>query len=69
MNKTIEKSNVTKIAEREIKENKSSEEEEVDESKVLHFHIVAHSHDDVGWLMTPTSYYATYVKEIITNVV
>lgn len=32
-------------------------------------HIVCHSHDDVGWLMTPEQYYNNKVREIITSVV
>jgi len=34
----------------------------------LNIHLMAHSHDDVGWMITPDEYYQ-YVRNIITNVV
>lgn len=39
----------------------------LDPSK-LNIHIVAHSHDDVGWLQTANDYYENSVKHVITNV-
>ncbi|XP_054161157.1 lysosomal alpha-mannosidase-like [Oppia nitens] len=35
----------------------------------LNIHIIAHSHDDVGWMSTVDGYYNTDTKYIITNVV
>jgi lysosomal alpha-mannosidase len=35
----------------------------------LNIHIIAHSHDDVGWLKTADHYYIDSVRDIITNVV
>ncbi|XP_054165688.1 lysosomal alpha-mannosidase-like [Oppia nitens] len=35
----------------------------------LNIHIIAHSHDDVGWVKTVDNYYADEVQHIITNVV
>ncbi|CDW82808.1 lysosomal alpha-mannosidase [Stylonychia lemnae] len=37
------------------------------ESKII-FHVISHSHQDVGWLQTPEDYYDQYVKQIITSV-
>jgi hypothetical protein len=48
------------------------EEEEEDDwpqSEIITFHIVCHSHDDVGWQMTPEDYYNKKVREILSNVV
>jgi hypothetical protein len=28
-----------------------------EDDETIYFHIVAHSHDDVGWLQTPDEYY------------
>lgn len=28
-----------------------------EDEETIYFHIVAHSHDDVGWLNTPDEYY------------
>lgn len=37
--------------------------EEMDEDEeTIYFHIVAHSHDDVGWLSTPDEYYEQRVN-------
>jgi alpha-mannosidase len=32
-------------------------------------HFICHSHDDVGWLVTPDMYYEQRVRKIITSVV
>jgi hypothetical protein len=37
--------------------------------KKLNIHIIAHSHDDVGWLKTADGYYDDSVQHILTNVV
>ncbi|CAG2178147.1 unnamed protein product, partial [Oppiella nova] len=37
--------------------------------KKLNIHLIAHSHDDVGWLKTADGYYDDSVHLIITNVV
>ena len=37
--------------------------------KKLNIHVVAHSHDDVGYRSTPDRYYGDSVRDIITNVV
>lgn len=36
---------------------------------VTDVHIVAHTHDDVGWILTPTGYFNTEVINIINHVV
>jgi hypothetical protein len=42
----------------------------LDDTKALPLvHIVAHSHNDPGWLKTEEQYYETATKQIITNVV
>jgi lysosomal alpha-mannosidase len=35
--------------------------------KKLNIHLIAHSHDDVGWHLTPDAYYILEVRTIITN--
>lgn len=40
-----------------------------DDDKYIHFHLVCHSHDDVGWNWTPEQYYEERVHLILTNVV
>ena len=35
----------------------------------LNIHLIAHSHDDVGYMLTPDGYYDVFVRAIITNVV
>lgn len=42
---------------------------EDDDDDYIHFHLVCHSHDDVGWTWTPEQYYSERVRLIITNVV
>jgi lysosomal alpha-mannosidase len=37
--------------------------------KKLNIHLIAHSHDDVGWMRTVDDYYIFEVRNIITNVV
>jgi len=39
------------------------------EDDIVTVHIISHSHDDVGWLLTPEGYYNEKVKEILTRVV
>ncbi|CDW78460.1 lysosomal alpha-mannosidase [Stylonychia lemnae] len=45
-----------------------SNEQEIDDDKI-YIHIVTHSHNDVGWVQTPSSYYSSSVKTIITSVI
>jgi lysosomal alpha-mannosidase len=35
----------------------------------IYFHVVCHSHDDVGWLNTPEEYFDERVNTIISTVV
>ncbi|KAG5454581.1 Lysosomal alpha-mannosidase [Clonorchis sinensis] len=35
----------------------------------LNIHIIAHSHDDVGWVRTPEEYYNESVDDILSNVI
>lgn len=43
--------------------NSSLDIESIDEDKdTIYFHIVAHSHDDVGWTNTPDEYYEQRVN-------
>ena len=37
--------------------------------KKLNIHLIAHSHDDVGWMTTPDGYYEDAVRTIISNVI
>jgi alpha-mannosidase len=37
--------------------------------KKLNIHLIAHSHDDVGWMRTVDDYYIFEVRNIITNVI
>jgi len=40
-----------------------------DDPNTLYFHVVAHSHDDVGWQSTPEEYFNTSVNQILSSVV
>ena len=40
-----------------------------EEDNNIYFHLVCHSHDDVGWSWTPDKYYTTRVRSILTTVV
>ena len=40
----------------------------IDQDK-LNIHLIAHSHDDVGWMTTPDGYYKWAVRKIISGVV
>jgi lysosomal alpha-mannosidase len=40
-----------------------------EDEETIYFHIVAHSHDDVGWVNTPDEYYDQRVSQILTSVV
>ena len=40
-----------------------------EEDNNIYFHLVCHSHDDVGWNWTPDKYYTTRVRSILTTVV
>jgi len=42
--------------------------EETEENSII-FHMVSHSHDDVGWNLTPEEYYAQKVHKILDSVV
>lgn len=39
------------------------------DDETIYFHVVAHSHDDVGWLSTPDEYFEERVNHILTSVV
>jgi hypothetical protein len=41
----------------------------LDREEKIVFHVVSHSHDDVGWINTPEEYYEMKVRTIITSVV
>ena len=42
---------------------------EEEERDTVYFHVVCHSHNDVGWLSTPDEYYEERVSKIISSVV
>ena len=39
------------------------------ENELIYVHMVAHSHDDVGWLMTAEEYYQSQVVNILNSVI
>ena len=39
------------------------------ENELIHVHMVAHSHNDVGWLMTAEEYYQSQVVNILNSVI
>ena len=45
-----------------------SDSEDTDEEDIITFHMICHSHQDVGWLLTYQEYYNKHSKPILTGV-
>ena len=45
------------------------DEASLDDEGSIYFHVVSHSHDDVGWISTPEEYFQDRVNRILNSVV